>query len=285
MRYMLLSLLILTAAIVPFFRKYEKRKPKAREVTLIAMYTAIVCVAQIFFHVTVPIQIGTALVIIAGISMGPEVGFLIGAMARFVMNFYLGQGPWTPWQMFTYGLLGFLAGLAFNKAKAENKFETKEKQAMGIEMPKDRDFMVIMGPVLMIVFMEAVAYVTYILIPGGDETFWGWRVYAAGLIGLILGIIIQHKRLPIDSVTLTVFTFFVTIIIYGGIMNLAAMLTANGIPGTEISLGYLRTLYISGLPYDAYHALTASIAIFVMGKPMIGKLERIKIKYGIYNRR
>ena len=68
-------------------------------------------------------------------------------------------------------------------------------------------------------------------------------------------------------------------------MNVAAMLTASGIPGTEISLGYLRTLYISGLPYDAYHALTASIAIFVMGKPMISKLERIKIKYGIYNRR
>ncbi len=284
MHYLLISTLILVLAIVPFFRMYEKRKPKAREIVLIAMYTAITAAAQIFFHVTIPFQIGTALVIIAGISLGPQAGFLIGALARFVMNFYMGQGPWTPWQMFTYGLLGFLAGMAFNKATAENKFETKEKEALGIETPKERYFMVIVGPVLLIVFMEILAYVSFILFPGKDETFWGWRVYAAGLIGLILGILVQHKRLPIDSVTLTVFTFFVTIIIYGGIMNVAAMMTTGGIPGTDISLSYLRTLYISGLPYDAYHALTASIAMFVMGKTMISKLERIKIKYGIYRR-
>ena len=120
MSYMLISYGIVILAIIPFFRRYEKRKPKAREIVLIAMYTAITVAAQIFFHVTVPIQIETTLTMIAGISMGPEVGFLIGALARLIANFYMGQGPWTPWQMFTYGLVGFLAGLAFNKAKAEN---------------------------------------------------------------------------------------------------------------------------------------------------------------------
>ena len=97
-----------------------------------------------------------------------------------------------------------------------------------------------------------------------------------------MGVILQRKRLPIDNITLTVFTFFVTIIIYGGIMNLAAMFTASGLPGGDISFSTIRVLYVSGLPYDIYHSVTASLAMFVIGKPMIQKIERIKIKYGIY---
>ena len=282
MPYMLISYSIVILAIIPFFRKYEKRKPKAREIVLIAMYTAITVAAQIFFHVTVPIQIETALTIVAGISMGPEVGFLIGALARLICNFYLGQGPWTPWQMFTYGLLGFLAGLAFNKAKAENKFKIIEDKVTGIEKEKSRTFSIIMGPVLMIIFGVVIAYVTYLFVPGQDETFFGWRVYAGGLLGLIAGIIVQRKRLPIDNITLTIFTFFVAIIIYGGIMNMAAMFTATGLPGGDISWNTLRVLYVSGLPFDIYHAVTAALSMFVIGKPMIEKIERIKLKYGIY---
>ena len=63
-RYMITSLLIIIYTMVPFFMIFEKRKPKAREVVLIAMMTAITVAAHIFFHVTVPIQIGTAMVLI-----------------------------------------------------------------------------------------------------------------------------------------------------------------------------------------------------------------------------
>ena len=73
-----------------------------------------------------------------------------------------------------------------------------------------------------------------------------------------------------------------TVIIYGGIMNMAAMFTSSGIPGNDISFNTLRLLYVSGLPYDLYHGVTASVCMFVIGNPMIEKLERIKIKYGIY---
>ena len=94
---------------------FEKRKPKAREIVLIAMMSAITVACHMFFHVTVPIQIGTALVIVAGIGMGPEAGFLVGALSRFVCNFYMGQGPWTPWQMFCFGIVGFFSGIIFTK--------------------------------------------------------------------------------------------------------------------------------------------------------------------------
>ncbi len=286
-KYMITSLLLIIYTMVPFFMIFEKRKPKAREVVLIAMMTAITVVIHIFFHMTIPIPIGTALVIISGVSLGPEAGFMVGALARFVCNFFQGQTPNTPWQMFCWGLLGFLAGLAFNKVTVKNRYESlgdegKAAAVKALEEKKSRNFKVVMGPVMCVFAGVILAYVTYVFVPGEDTTFWGWRVYAFGGAGLIAGALLQRKRLPADGLTLALFTLLTTVIIYGGIMNMAAMFTASAIPGNDISFNTLRLLYISGLPYDLYHGGTAAVCIFVIGGPMIEKLERIKIKYGIY---
>ena len=56
-----------------------------------------------------------ALVIIAGVCFGGETGFLVGAVTGFVSNFFFGQGPWTPWQMFALGIVGFIGGILFKK--------------------------------------------------------------------------------------------------------------------------------------------------------------------------
>ncbi len=270
--YMALSLLVIICIMVPFFMVFERRKPKAREIVLVAMMAAITAAAHMVFHVTVPLQIGTAMVVIAGISMGPEAGFLVGALARFVCNFYMGQGPWTPWQMFCWGLLGFLAGLTFNKVDIYEKTERL----------KSRNFQVILGPVLCVVFAEVLAYVSYLLAPNGETVFGGWRVYAFGLLGLVAGVLLQRKRMPVDTITITVFTFFTTVILYGGIMNFSVMVTMPGYIEQEFSWTALQALYISGLPYDLTHAGAAALCIFIIGDPMIRKIERIKIKYGIY---
>jgi len=61
------------------------------------------------------ISVLVALVIIAGVCFGGETGFLVGAVTGFVSNFFFGQGPWTPWQMFAFGIIGFVAGILFKK--------------------------------------------------------------------------------------------------------------------------------------------------------------------------
>lgn len=266
--YMVISLLILIAIMAPFFMIFEKRKPKAREIVLIAMMSAIVVVSHMALHIAFPVQIGTALVIVSGIALGPEAGFLIGALSRFICNFYMGQGVWTPWQMFTWGLLAFLAGLAFNRGN--------------IEKLNSRSFRIIMGPTLTMVFAEIIAYVSTIILPSGSDGY-QWRFYAFGAVGLIGGILIQRRRLPISPVTMAFFTFVTTFVVYGGIMNIATLITSTSIVGSEtISLSGLKTVYIAGLPYDLMHAFTAALCIFIIGEPMVSKLERIKIKYGIY---
>lgn len=267
--YMPLSLLILVMIMAPFFMIFERRKPRAREVVLIAMMSALTVASHTFFHIAFPVQIGTAMVVISGISLGPEAGFLIGAMSRFVCNFYMGQGAWTPWQMFCWGLLGFLAGIAFNRELSEDG---------GIS-----NFKKIITPLLCVIFSELVAYISFLLWPGNDKTFFGWRVYLFGIIGLLLAVIFQKGKLKTDNLTMAVFTFVVTFVIYGGIMNFAAMCLSMNEPGSlGIGIKALKALYVSGVGYDFYHALTAAICVFVIGTPMVKKLERIKIKYGIY---
>ena len=267
--YMPLSLLILVMIMAPFFMIFERRRPRAREVVLIAMMSALTVASHTFFHIAFPVQIGTAMVIISGISLGPEAGFLIGAMSRFVCNFYMGQGAWTPWQMFCWGLLGFLAGLAFNR-------EISKQNSIS-------DFKKMMAPVLCVIFSELVAYISFLVWPGNDKTFFGWRVYLFGIIGLLLAVIFQKGKLKADNITMAVFTFVVTFVIYGGIMNFAAMCLSMNEPGSlGIGVKALKALYVSGVGYDFYHALTAAICVFVIGTPMVNKLERIKIKYGIY---
>ena len=267
--YMPLSLLILVMIMAPFFMIFERRKPRAREVVLIAMMSALTVASHTFFHIAFPVQIGTAMVIISGISLGPEAGFLIGAMSRFVCNFYMGQGAWTPWQMFCWGLLGFLAGLAFNR-------EISKQNSIS-------NFKKVMAPVLCVIFSELVAYISFLVWPGNDKTFFGWRVYLFGIIGLLLAVIFQKGKLKVDNITMAIFTFVVTFVIYGGIMNFAAMCLSMNEPGSlGIGVKALKALYVSGVGYDFYHALTAAICVFVIGTPMVHTLERIKIKYGIY---
>ena len=268
--YIVISLIILALTMTPFFMVFERRKPKAREIVLIAMMSAFTVFAQLVCNLTIPLRAGTAIVIVCGIALGPEAGFLIGALARFVFDFYAGHGPWSPWQMFCWGMLGFLAGLAFNRVNLEQK--------------KSRSFRVVMGPVLCVVFMLLVAYLSYVLFPPGDgATFLGWRLYLFGAAGLLLGVVVQRRRLPVDDVTLAVFTFFTTFILYGGIMNVFAMVSAASVPGNpEISWETLKLYYISGAPYDFAHAAGAAVFNFIFGEKIIQKLERIKLKYGIY---
>lgn len=107
------ALCIIGAAMLPFFMVFENRKPQVREILLIAVMAAIAVVGRAAFFMIPQFKPVSAIVIITGISLGAEAGFLTGAVAGFVSNFFFGQGPWTPFQMFAFGIIGFLAGLLF----------------------------------------------------------------------------------------------------------------------------------------------------------------------------
>ncbi|NCC08465.1 MAG: ECF transporter S component [Clostridia bacterium] len=112
-KYYLTSVLIIIYSMLPFFFVFEKRKPQARELVVLAVLCAIAVASRAAFIWLPHFKPMMAIIIIIGASLGAEAGFLTGAVSSFVSNFIFGQGPWTPWQMFSFGVVGFLAGLLF----------------------------------------------------------------------------------------------------------------------------------------------------------------------------
>lgn len=109
--YGLFSVLIIVIAMVPFFMRFEKRRPEAREMVIICVMAALGALGRVAFAPIPSFKPTSAIVIITALTFGPEAGFLTGAISAAASNLFLGQGPWTPWQMFSWGMIGFAAGI------------------------------------------------------------------------------------------------------------------------------------------------------------------------------
>ena len=199
-RFYFVSMLIILQTMLPFALVFESRKPQARELVIIAVLCAIAVAGRAAFFMLPHFKPVVAVVIIAGVAFGGETGFLVGALSGFVSNMFFGQGPWTPWQMFAFGIIGFIAGVLFRK----------------------------------------------------------------GLLG---------RR----SATLAIFGAIVTFFVYGGIMDTAAMLMWQPYPTRAMLIAY----YIQGVPLNLVHAAATVTFMLIISRPMLDKLDRIKVKYGL----
>ena len=92
---------------------FERKKPQEREVVMLAVMTALAVVGRAMFIVTPQFKPCAAIIIITGVMLGKQSGFLCGALTAFVSNFIFGQGPWTPWQMIAFGLIGMISAVVF----------------------------------------------------------------------------------------------------------------------------------------------------------------------------
>ncbi len=110
-QYMLLSVILLCEMLIPFFLRFEGRRPTARELVLPAVLAALCVAGRTAFASLPQVKPVLALVILSGVGLGSEGGFLVGALSMLLSNLLFGQGPWTLWQMLAMGLVGGLAGL------------------------------------------------------------------------------------------------------------------------------------------------------------------------------
>ena len=104
--YLLTAFLVALFSLVLFISGFERRQTGARRLVIVAVMTAL-CIAGRFIPLFKPI---TALTVITAMYLGGESGFLVGALSALISNFSFGQGPWTPFQMLAWGLIGLLAG-------------------------------------------------------------------------------------------------------------------------------------------------------------------------------
>lgn len=119
-QYAFVSIAVAILALVLFFISFERRENAGTKLVLIAVMTALSVAGRMIFAMIPGFKPVTAIVIITAVYFGKESGFITGALSAVLSNFYFGQGPWTPFQMLTWGLIGWFAGVLADKLK-ENK--------------------------------------------------------------------------------------------------------------------------------------------------------------------
>lgn len=163
--YYFVSLAIILTGVVIFVLGFENRKPTVAELTIIAVMCAIAVVARVSFFFLPQIKPIAAIVIITGISLGAESGFVTGVISAFVSNFSFGQGGHTPFQMFALGIIGFFAGLIFKK------------------VPINRITLSIYGAISVLVLYGGIVDINTLFYSMGENT---WdsivKVYSAGFV-------------------------------------------------------------------------------------------------------
>lgn len=197
-RYGLASLIIAGLVCLPFVLRFEGKRPLARELVLLATMSALAVASRAAFAWLPQCKPVCAIVILTGIAISPEAGFFTGASAALISNFFFGQGPWTPWQMLGFGLVGLFGGILFCNRSV--------------------------------------------------------------------------KRIP-----LLLYGFFAVVLIYGVLLDTASLLI---FPAIELSWETLLMAYGAGMLFNLSHGISTVVFLLLLQKPILSKLERMKIKYG-----
>jgi uncharacterized membrane protein len=113
MNWQVVSFAFLALVLLGGFAWYERSRPASRVVALVAALAALAVAGRVLLAPIPNVVATTDIVLFTGFAIGAAPGFAVGALAALISNFWLGQGPWTPWQMAGWGLVGAAgAGLA-----------------------------------------------------------------------------------------------------------------------------------------------------------------------------
>lgn len=120
--YAWVTLAAVLLACLPFFIRFEKKETDAKTLILIAVMIALSVVGRFIFAPLPGFKPVTAMTVLTAMYFGSDAGFMTGALTAVISNFYFGQGPWTPFQMFSWGIIGLIAGIFAEKLKKSKVF-------------------------------------------------------------------------------------------------------------------------------------------------------------------
>ena len=114
-----LTLLVALLAVGLVFASFEASRPPLRQLMPTAVLAATAAAGRVLFAPVPDVKPVSAIAIVAGAALGRRSGFMVGAVAALVSNFFFGQGSWTPWQMYAWGLVGYLGGVFADRGLLE----------------------------------------------------------------------------------------------------------------------------------------------------------------------
>ena len=105
------SIILAINSVALFMLSFEAKKPSVANLVPTAVFSALGAAGRIAFAPLAYVKPVSAVAIFAGAFLGRHAGFLVGALSALLSNVFFGQGSWTPWQMYAWGLVGYLGGL------------------------------------------------------------------------------------------------------------------------------------------------------------------------------
>ncbi|MDR1359055.1 MAG: ECF transporter S component [Coriobacteriales bacterium] len=255
--YYLFSIGIILVALAVMVARFEGHRPRAREIVTLAVMCALCVAGRAAFFMLPSFKPVAAIVIIAGVALGAESGFLIGALAAFVSNFVFGQGPWTPFQMFGFGLVGLFAGLLFHKREMA---VSQLGQARHVADENDG---------------------TGESIGAGQSNSAGENGSADASVNTIAAqlaaLSANRKAWWLRLGLLCAYGGFAALAIYGPIVDVASLFMFS----ESVSGEALVVMLTSGLPFNIIHASATVFFLLVLAPAMLEKLERVRVKFGL----
>ena len=106
-----LTLAVCVLSVGLLLASFEASRPALRQLMPTAVLAAVAAAGRVLFSPLPDVKPVSAIAIVAGAALGRRSGFVVGALAALLSNFFFGQGPWTPWQMYAWGLVGYVGGV------------------------------------------------------------------------------------------------------------------------------------------------------------------------------
>lgn len=206
-RYNIISLILAVVACLPFLFSFERRRTTTREVVVLAVLIAFAIVGRVLFMPIPFFKPVTAMVVIAAIYLGSEAGFLVGALGAALSGMFFGQGPWTPFQMFTWGIIGFIAGLPRIRhflLRSRTQLDPQVKHTL----PRHRRFALFFRNKLPLVLFALFAGVFYSMVMDA----WSVLNYNDGF-NIFRYLFLLYTSLPVMVVYMVSNTFFLLLFI------------------------------------------------------------------------
>lgn len=253
----LLTLVVVLASIGVFFASYEASRPRLRDIMPTVVLAALAAAGRILFAPIPDFKPVSAIAIIAGVAFGRKSGFMVGALAALASNFFFGQGPWTPWQMYAWGLIGYGAGLLAMVPAKRRAVESKGScRARSGGIASDS---------------------AYPVSPDGETESAALSSHQARTDKENRAL--DTRRL-IDAHSAIVYAYgFLACLGYGFILNAWSILSffhaqASGWAG-------ILAVYATALPFDIVHGVATVVFLLALYGPWRRKLERVRRKFGL----
>ena len=114
-----LTLACALLAVCLVMASFEASRPALRQLMPTAVLAAVAAAGRVLFSPLPDVKPVSAIAIVAGATLGRRSGFVVGALAALLSNVFFGQGPWTPWQMYAWGLVGYVGGVLAERGAQE----------------------------------------------------------------------------------------------------------------------------------------------------------------------